>query len=544
MSNLNPWQWSSYKHADRSGDFNFKKLFAFPGPLANFDAGGPRRTVCIIGGGVAGLTAAYELARLGYTVTVLEATDRWGGRIFTHYFSDGTYGEIGAMRIPSWHDCTKHYIDEFGLVTRPFVSSNNAGFLLYRGVKTRKSLWDPIAAAYGRRTKAPKDQEAGAAFLTAAIKPFPLTESQKWDQFGNILTDRQLLNLERRSLYDGVCGNTAPARLSAQDWEYVGKVTQAIWGERFSLLHNVREFNLLTQAGKYEIKGGMSLLTGAFVKALQSMPKVTLHPGTIVSRVEIQQNGVIQVTCQSAGSPPRAEDFDYVVCTAPAPAAARIDFGVPMPPAKLEAIRGLSYMAAGKTLMRCRERHWEMVDHIYGGSSTTDLPIQQCWYPSDNCKAVSPDSSDHGTSGISFSATSLKDEPQEPTEWESVNEEVSKSPGVFLAAYMWESNARRFAALGDSERSEIAISNVAALHPDNEKLLEDIVHHSWDLGGGAFASFAPGEQSRYQAALCQPLFDGDGQPKVFFAGEHLAIMHGWIQGAIQSALAAVIEIIS
>jgi monoamine oxidase len=539
MSNLDRWKWSCYEYADRSGKFEPEKLFAFPGPLT-IDASTPRRAVCIIGGGIAGLTAAYELARLGYTVTVLEATDRWGGRIFTHYFSDGTYGEIGAMRIPLWHGCTKHYIDEFGLGTRSFVSSNNAGFLLYRGVKTRKSLWKPIASAYGRMTK---DPEAGVAFHTAAINPFPLTASQEWDQFGNILTDRQLLDRERKSLYEGVCGNTAPARLSAEDWEYVGKVTQAIWGERFSLLHNVREFNLLTQARKYEIKGGMSLLTGAFVKALQRMPKVTLHTGTRVSRVEIQQNGVIQVTCESAGSPPRAEEFDYVVCTAPAPAAARIDFGVAMPPAKLEAMRGLSYMAAGKTLMRCRERHWEIVDHIYGGSSTTDLPIQQCWYPSDNCKAASPDSSDHGTSGIGFSAASLIDEPQEPTEWESVNEEVSKSPGVFLAAYMWESNARRFAALGDSERSEIAISNVAALHPDNERLLEDIVHHSWDVGGGAFASFGPGEQSRYQAALCAPLFNGSDEPKVFFAGEHLAIMHGWIQGAIQSALRVVIEII-
>jgi monoamine oxidase len=541
MSNLDRWKWSSYEYADRSGDFDFKKLFAFPGPLGNFDARGPRRTVCIVGGGIAGLTAAYELAKLNFKVTVLEATGRWGGRIFTHYFSDGTYGEIGAMRIPLSHACTQHYVDEFALKTRTFVSSNIAGFLFFRGVKTRKSQWQPIALAYGRMPGALK---ADVAFDRAAIAPYPLTPALEWEQFSNTLTDRQLLNRERKSLYEGVCGNAAPARLSAQDWEYVGKVTQAIWGERFSLLHNVREFNLLTQTRKCEIKDGMSVLTRAFVKALLSMPNVTLHIGEKVSRVEIQPSGILLVTSQSMGSPPREEKFDYVVCTAPAPAAARIDFGAAMLPAKLEAMRGLSYMAAAKTLMRCRERHWETVDHIYGGSSTTDLPIQQCWYPSDNSKAVPPDSSDHGVSGIGFSAAPLIDESQEPSEWESVRDEVSKSPGVFLAAYMWESNARRFAALSEAERSEIAISNVAALHPDNEKLLEDIVHHSWDVGGGAFASFAPGEQSRYQAALCEPLFDGDGQPKVFFAGEHLAIMHGWIQGAIQSALAAVIKIIA
>jgi monoamine oxidase len=146
-----PWKWSAYRYVDRSGELEFEKLFAFPGPLSTFDAGARRGSVCVIGGGMAGLTAAYELLQLQYEVTVLEGSSRWGGRIFTHYFRDDTYGEIGAMRIPITHKCVWHYIDHiFGLGyrlgSRTLVSSNDAGWLLFRGVERRMGDHNAIGA--------------------------------------------------------------------------------------------------------------------------------------------------------------------------------------------------------------------------------------------------------------------------------------------------------------------------------------------------------------------------------------------------------------
>ena len=82
----------------------------------------PARKVLILGAGMAGLVAAYELSKLGHDVTVLEARTRPGGRVHTlrDPFSDGLYAEAGAARIPDNHDLTLKYVKEFALQLEPF----------------------------------------------------------------------------------------------------------------------------------------------------------------------------------------------------------------------------------------------------------------------------------------------------------------------------------------------------------------------------------------------------------------------------------------
>ncbi len=89
----------------------------------------PKRVV-VIGAGLAGLVAAYELKRQGHDVVVLEAQNRVGGRIYTlRSFAPGLYAEAGAMRIPRAHDLTLAYCELFGLPLRPFVMGNPKGLV-------------------------------------------------------------------------------------------------------------------------------------------------------------------------------------------------------------------------------------------------------------------------------------------------------------------------------------------------------------------------------------------------------------------------------
>jgi hypothetical protein len=92
---------------------------------------GAAKSVLVIGGGMAGLVAAYELKRAGHQVTVLEASRRIGGRVWTlrEPFTHGLYAEGGAMRIPDAHRLTWRYIDKFGLETQPFIMERSKQFL-------------------------------------------------------------------------------------------------------------------------------------------------------------------------------------------------------------------------------------------------------------------------------------------------------------------------------------------------------------------------------------------------------------------------------
>src|SRR6478672_10448333 len=80
----------------------------------------PNRVV-ILGAGLAGMVAGYELSQLGHNVTILEARMRAGGRVHTlrEPFSDGLFAEAGAARIPDDHDLTLKYLKLLGVPLEP-----------------------------------------------------------------------------------------------------------------------------------------------------------------------------------------------------------------------------------------------------------------------------------------------------------------------------------------------------------------------------------------------------------------------------------------
>ncbi len=89
----------------------------------------------MLGAGMAGLVAAYELTKLGHDVTILEARTRPGGRVHTlrEPFADGLYAEAGAARIPDDHDLTHKYVKEFALPLEPFYPARLNALRFDRG---------------------------------------------------------------------------------------------------------------------------------------------------------------------------------------------------------------------------------------------------------------------------------------------------------------------------------------------------------------------------------------------------------------------------
>src|ERR1700738_3944119 len=74
--------------------------------------------IAVVGAGLAGLTAAYRLQKMGHPCEVYEARNRPGGRVFTAYFGEA-YEELGGKNVYDGGE-GKHIlalIDELGLET-------------------------------------------------------------------------------------------------------------------------------------------------------------------------------------------------------------------------------------------------------------------------------------------------------------------------------------------------------------------------------------------------------------------------------------------
>jgi monoamine oxidase len=114
-------------------------------PLA-LEPGTPHGTkVIILGAGMAGLSAAYELCKAGYDCVVLEARDRVGGRNWTLRpgtrldmtdgsrqicdFDEGLYWNAGPARLPSHHHAILGYCRELGIALEVEVNTNRGALL-------------------------------------------------------------------------------------------------------------------------------------------------------------------------------------------------------------------------------------------------------------------------------------------------------------------------------------------------------------------------------------------------------------------------------
>jgi monoamine oxidase len=169
-------------------------------------------------------------------------------------------------------------------------------------------------------------------------------------------------------------------------------------------------------------------------------------------------------------------------------------------PGKRRAIRQLNYHASTKILFQVRERIWESEDGIQGGATVTDLPIRRMNYPA-------PD--------------------------------PSTSRGVLLASYTWGQDALQWGAMDEETRLEEALDDVSRIHPRIREVYEVGASHAWygdRWARGAFALFAPGQQTALQADIVRP------EGRILFAGEHCSLYHAWIQGALESGIRAARQI--
>ena len=473
---------------------SLSELFNMPNPKR------PLRVV-IVGAGIAGLCAAYELEQRGHEVVILEAESRHvGGRVRTARFGDGLYGEFGAMRIPQGHKLTRHYIARFGLPLRKFVQSNPEAFYYVRGNRIRIKDERKLNGFYSLTETEAKKSLSNFWSETVLNVLSGLNEDELADLRRSAFKTEKVKGLDWLSL-------EALLRQRGTSEEAIEMFTVA-WALETSLqsgiLEILREEHEQTWNQEFhEIVGGMEQIPLAFVKHLKSKPRV----GCKVTRIE--QNpakGIASVVYTSENGQEKSEEGDMVLCTLPLGVLSGLIISPPVSGPKQRAVREATYDSSTKVLAITKSRFWETEEGIYGGGTYTDLPTGITYYPADNAEAKNP--------------------------------VVSKAPGGMLASYTWGQPARRLAALRHTERSKVVIEHLSKVHPQLLKtgLLSRTASWSWDnhpFSRGAFCWFSPGQQG----TLYQHLISPEG--RFFFAGEHASLTHTWIQGALESALRAV-----
>jgi len=487
------------------------------GPLRLVDGKGTR--VVIVGGGIAGLVAAYELGKAGWSCTILEARQRPGGRNWsirngtevdftdgtrqTCAFEEGHYFNAGPARLPSTHHTMLGYCHELGVALEVEVNSSRSALMqsdkLNGGVAvperrvvsdTRGHVSELLAKCI---RKGALDQEIGADDRERMIEFLR--------QYGDLNPDLLFRGTDRSGYK--VPPGAAQQRPVINDPLAMHELLDAnLW--QGMLVEEVIEW----QPTRFQPVGGMDRIPFAFAARLDSV----IRYGAVVSRIRQSDSGVA-VTYSDGSSADQTLNADYCICAMPLTIARTLDadFSAPIR-AILDSVQ---YDSAYKIAWEA-PRFWEKEANIFGGISYLQQTVDLVWYPS--ARFFSP-------SGIVIGGYSIEFGPSVGTLPNLMGKTDLSLREATVNGYAFGHLPSMQAKLDASRRS------IELLHPGHGKDLANSVYVSWGHiphNLGSWISLAWNDEKAL-ATLQSP------DRRVYFAGDHTSRLVGWQEGAALSA---------
>ncbi len=446
------------------------------------------KKVIVLGAGLAGMVAAYELILAGHDVTVLEARNRSGGRVWTlrDDYPEGLYAEAGATNVFDNHAWTMKYLKLLGVALEPMESTNGAALYHLRGKRVLLKPGSPVdwPLELNADEKGLSRAAMWAKYVTPVLRELGDLESAGWPSASLNRFDRvsfaEFLRQQGASP-----GATEILKLGLAD--QLGDGADAT-----SALNLLREAALrATLKQAFFIRGGSDTFTKAFAAKLGDR----IHYGLPAVRIEQNARGV-RVTCRQSDI---HQNFtaDYLICAIPFSVLKTVEVSPGFSSGKQQVIAQLGNTSVVRVFLQTRRRFW--LDEGLTGSATTDLPIMTAY---DKAHYLP------GTRGL-------------------------------LEAYVAGEKARKLAAMPAAERLALTVKHVEQFLPGLAQNYEGGASVCWDQeewSRGAYAWFKSGQMESWLQHFARP------EGRVHFAGDHLSPWPGWMNGALQSGYRAAREV--
>lgn len=481
--------------------------------------------VAILGAGMAGMTAAYELMRLGLKPVVYESR-RIGGRLHSEPFkgAEGIVAELGGMRFPRSSISFYHYLDQFGLKTRPFPNPlapdtpstviDLEGKPIY--VERVEDL-PPLLREVGAAWHATLEQEASFGAMQSAIRS---RDVRRIKEIWNALVPAW----DDETFYGFITSSKAFSNLSFRHREVFGQVGFGTggWDTDFpnSMLEILRVVYCNCDEDQHFVVGGVEQvprrLWDATPDSMVHWPAGTslrsLHAGAPrsgVRRIERAGDGTIAVTDRWGDR--RSYPAMLVTCQSwiltTEVSTEECLFSQPM----WMAMDRTRYMQSAKTFVMVDRPFWKDKD------------------PATGRDRMSMTLTDRLTRG-----TYLFDLGDD-------------KPGVICLSYAWMSDAMKMLPLDVDQRVRLALDSLQKIYPTLDlkgHIIGDPITVSWEADRnflGAFKGALPGHYRYNHRMYCH--FMQDKLPPqergLFIAGDDVGWIPGWVEGATQTALNAV-----
>ena len=393
-------------------------------PLRLPAGAGKGQKVLVLGAGVGGLAAAYELLKGGYGVEILEAAGRVGGRSYTvrkddqilqigrdpqtcHY-EPPLYFNAGPGRIPYHHRAVIDYCKELGVTLEIYVMETRANLFQSDGAFDKK--------AKANRRIANDTRGYISELLAKAVNRGALDgELTKDDRqrllellvvFGQVKPDQQYkYSGSSRSGYEIQPGVVTPGKIE-KPLELNDLLASKFWQYRF-----YQPEDYLWQPTLFEPAGGMDQIVHAFAREVEKLGGV-IRKDSVVTHVETSHDGV-KVAFQNARTKQEeSRTADYCVSNIPLPLLRRVICNNTFDEDFQRAVDAVPFAPTCKVAWLAEDRFWETKDEIYGGISWINHPITQFWYPSAGFfsqKGVLTGTYNYGETAEDFGRRSLHD---------------------------------------------------------------------------------------------------------------------------------------